>query len=526
MTNPAAPAEDRTGSRLARLALSIGALRGWRRHGLAILLGIFVTAAFAPIYAVPLLVPAFTGMVWLLNGVERPRTALAVGWSFGFGHMATGLSWVGLAFLVDAERFGALMPVAIGAMAAGMAIFPAVTILLLHLTKLRGPSQIVALAGAWLLIEWVRTWLFTGFPWNLAGYVWSFAPEPMQLAAYGGVWSLSLLTVLAAAAPAALWPRAHRGSYAFCAVVYGLLALVWIGGALRLAAAPAPGTATVDGVRLRLVQASIAQTLKWDPALRREHIHQQMRLTLGPGFEKITHVIWPETAVPYLLDGDVELRQFLGRVVPRGGALITGAPRGNSGRIWNSILAIDARGDILTIYDKHHLVPFGEYVPFRSILPVEKLTAGNIDFTAGPGLVSFAVPGLPAASALICYEVIFPGHVVPNTLSRPAWLLNVTNDAWFGTSLGPFQHFASARMRAVEEGLPLVRAANTGITAIVDGYGRILGQLGLNDVGVIDTDLPKPVTGISLYAEFGNWSVAFLIFCAVLCSFILRRFSQ
>jgi apolipoprotein N-acyltransferase len=526
MTNLAAQAMDRSGSRLARLAQRLGALRGWRRHGLAMLLGVGATAAFAPIYAVPLLVPAFTGLVWLHNGTDRPRAALALGWSFGFGHMASGLSWVGLAFLVDAERFGALMPVAIGAMAAGMAIFPAVTLLILHLTKLRGPAQVVVLAGAWVLIEWVRSWIFTGFPWNLAGTVWSFAPEPMQLAAYGGVWSLSFVTVLAAAAPAAVWPRRNRGGLVFCAAVYGLLVLVWIGGALRLAAAPAPGEAVVEGVRLRLVQASIAQTLKWDPALRREHIHQQMRLTLGPEFEKITHVVWPETAVPYLLDGDEDLRRLLARAVPPGGALITGAPRGNAGRIWNSILALDARGDILAIYDKHHLVPFGEYVPFRSVLPLDKLTAGNIDFTAGPGLVQFTVPGLPPASALICYEVIFPGQVVPNAMPRPAWLLNVTNDAWFGTSLGPFQHFASARMRAVEEGLPLVRAANTGITAVVDGYGRLLGQLVLNDVGVVDADLPEPVTGITLYAKFGNWPAAFLIFCAVLCSLILRRFSQ
>jgi len=251
-----------------------------------------------------------------------------------------------------------------------------------------------------------------------------------------------------------------------------------------------------------------------------------MRLTLGPGFEKITHVVWPETAVPYLLDGDEALRRLLARAVPPGGALITGAPRGNAGRIWNSILALDARGDILAIYDKHHLVPFGEYVPFRSVLPLDKLTAGNIDFTAGPGLVQFTVAGLPPASALICYEVIFPGQVVPTDGLRPTWLLNLTNDAWFGTSLGPFQHFASARMRAVEEGLPLVRAANTGITSVLDGYGRILGQLGLNDVGVVDADLPEPVTDITLYAKYGNWTVVFLIFCAALGSFVLRRFSQ
>ncbi len=502
-------------------------MRGWRRYLLAMAFGACATAAFAPAFIFPLLVPAFTGILWLLDGARRPREALALGWCFGFGHMASGLYWVGLAFLVDAERFAALLPIAVGAMGGGMAIFPALSILATWYLGGRGGARVMALAGTWLAVEWLRSWILTGFPWNLVGTVWSFSPEMIQVTALGGVWVLSLITVAAAAAPAVLGeaavsPETQRRRLKFVVAVFGILIAAWLGGAWRLAGAPASGEAVVEGVRLRLVQASIQQSLKWDPALRREHVMRQIRLTLGPGFEKVTHVVWPETAVPFLLDRDAVLRRLVGRAVPPGGALITGAPRGSSTQVWNSILALDSRGRILATYDKHHLVPFGEYVPFRSFLPVEKLAPGNIDFTPGPGPARFSVPGAPVASPLVCYEIIFPGQVVAAG-PRPEWLLNVTNDAWFGTSLGPYQHFASARLRAVEEGLPLVRAANTGISAVVDGYGRVIGRLGLNEIGVLDADLPRPVPGITLYARIGNWSVAFLILCTSLITFVLRR---
>ena len=512
-------------SGLVRLAGVLGALSGWRRHALAMLLGAGATGAFAPLYLFPLLLPAFTGLVWLLEGARRPREAFLLGWSFGFGHMATGLSWIGLAFLVDAEQFGALMPLAVGGIAAGMALFPAVSVLALWCLGLRGPARIMALAGVWLFVEWLRSWILTGFPWNLVGYAWSFSPEMMQIAAPGGGWVLSFVTVMAAAAPAVLGETGGRGARVFCVVALGLLLAIWGGGTWRLAQAPAPGAAAVEGVHLRIVQASIPQALKWAPEERQNHVVRQLRLTLGRGFEAATHVIWPETAVPFLLDNEPELRRLIARAVPPGGILATGAPRGTRNQVWNSLLALDNRGEVVALYDKHHLVPFGEYVPFRSVLPIGKLTAGRTDFSPGPEPASLVLPGAPAASPLICYEVIFPGRVVPEG-PRPSWLLNVTNDAWFGTSLGPYQHFASARMRAVEEGIPLVRAANTGISAVVDGYGRVIGRLGLNEVGVLDAALPRPLSGMTWYARMGNWSVAYLIICAIACTLLLRRLSQ
>jgi len=514
----------------------LAGLRGWRRHGVAMLCGLVSAAALPPLTLVPLLIPAFTGLLWLLDGAQRPRQAAFIGWSFGFGHMAAGLYWVGIAFLVDAARFGLIMPFAVAGLAAGMALFPALAVYAMAATGWRGPARVVLLATTWLAVEWLRSWVFTGFPWNLMGTVWDFSPAMLQLAAVTGVWGLSWLTIMAAAAPAVLAEPGNQGSRkstrAFVITVFAMIGLVWAGGALRLGAAPAVGTAVVPDVRLRLVQASIPQALKWAPEARRRNVEQQRTLSQRPGVESVTHIIWPETAVPYLLDQDPDLRRILAEIVPPDGLLITGAPRFSEeagvSRLRNSLLALDGRGDIVATFDKYHLVPFGEYTPFRSVLGALKLTVGATDFSPGPGPVTMALPGLPAVSPMICYEAIFPGQVIAPSDgpggNRPGWMLNITNDGWFGISSGPYQHFASARLRAVEEGLPLVRAASSGISAVVDPYGRVIGRLGLNQIGVLDASLPLSIDGGTLYARLGNWVVLILTFASLAFTLILRRF--
>ncbi len=519
----------------ARLATGLAGLRGWRRHGVAALCGALASAALPPFHLVPLLIPAFTGLLWLIDGAARRREAALLGWSFGFGHMLTGLYWIGIAFLVDSSRYGAAMPFAVLGMSAGLALFPALTVVVVAWPGWRGPARVALLAAAWLAAEMLRAWVLTGFPWNLIGNVWSFAPAMLQLAALTGVWGLSAVTVFAAAAPAILaepvaGPQAKRFRTAFAALALLLPALVWGGGALRLAMAPAPGSDPVEGVVLRLVQPNIDQASKWLPELRRGHIETQMRLSSGPAQRPVSHVIWAETAVPFLLDSEPELRAQLAGVVPRGGLLITGAPRlessGANRRLWNSLHGLDDAGVVVGTYDKHHLVPFGEYTPLRAVLGrlgLGKLVVGSQGFSAGPGPETLDLPGLPPFSPLICYEVIFPGRVVAEG-PRPQWLLNITNDAWFGTSSGPYQHFASARIRAVEEGLPLVRVANTGISAVVDSYGRLLGRLRLNQAGFLDAHLPRPAKGVTLYARFGDRIGLFLIVMMAFSALIFRRF--
>jgi apolipoprotein N-acyltransferase len=284
-------------------------------------------------------------------------------------------------------------------------------------------------------------------------------------------------------------------------------------GALRLPDAP---SATVPGVMLRIVQADIPQTLKARRDLMEANLARHIQLTVGPGFERVTDVIWPETAVPFAIGIDPAHRRALIPAVPPGGLLLTGVVRVERApdatiRFYNSLAVLDRAGDIVGSYDKHHLVPFGEYVPFhlRELFDLSKITPGSADFSPGPGPVTLSLAGLPPFSPLICYEAIFPDEVVAAD-ARPAWLLNVTNDGWFGVSSGPHQHFESARFRAVEQGLPLVRAANTGISAVVDAHGRVLASLGLGRTGVIDAPLPARLSG-TIYGRFGDVTFVLLL---------------
>ena len=534
--SPAAPAQLRP---VRRLASALAALTGWRRLLLAGLLGALAAAALPPLYAVPLLLPAFCGALWLLDGAGEGaaggRRAALIGWAFGTGHFAAGLYWVGIAFLVDADRFGWAMPFAVAGLAAGLALFPALAFWLTHLSTrlwgLTGIARLFAFAAAWLVGEGLRAWILTGFPWNLLGSVWAFAAAPLQPAALGGVWLLSLITVLAAGAPAAVAAPARRPALQRAIVVLLLLLPLagWSLGAWRLAAAPVLGSDAVEGVRLRVVQPSIPQSLKWRADQRAAHLRLLAELSVAPGTADPTVIIWPETAVPYLLAAEPRLRRELAPLVPPGGYLITGAPRVDpqdpEGAIWNALHALDGRGEVVATYDKAHLVPFGEYTPFRGLLGLAKLTVGSRDFSAGPGPVALELPGLPAFSPLICYEVICPGAVTPAApAAAPGWLLNLTNDAWFGDSSGPYQHFASARIRAVEEGLPLVRAANNGISAVIDSYGRVVDQINLNDRGIIDAELPEAATSRTVYSYAGNhlYLIELLLtFCVI---FVARRF--
>lgn len=510
-------------------------MTGWRRAGLALLLGALSALALPPVYAVPLLLVSFPGLVWLIDGTRRPLEAFRVGWLFGAGHFSVGIYWVANALLTDPLRFGWMIPPIVGGLAAVLAVFPALAAAGTRVLGGLGPPRIVVLTGLWMFMEWLRGWVFTGFPWNPLGSVWAFSDAMVQLASLTGIWGLSWITVLAAAAPAVLgdWrpdPRARARLVVGLSCMAGamvLLAVVWAGGAWRLAGA---AETSVPDVRLRIVQASIEPALKNDSSMREANLRRHLRLTIDtPGFAQATHVIWPETAVQFLLEHDPETRRAVAAAAPPGGLLLTGAPRGEidaEGRltqVWNSMLALDSSAAILGRYDKFHLVPLGEYVPLRNLLPfISKITPGNLDFSAGPGPVTLRLPGLPPVGPLICYEVIFPGAVVDEA-DRPAWLLNLTNDGWFGRSTGPYQHFVSARLRAVEEGLPLVRAANTGISGVIDAYGRVQARLGLGEPGVMDVTLPVPAPGLTLYARFGDAMLAAVLAATVLLAIALRR---
>jgi apolipoprotein N-acyltransferase len=321
-------------------------------------------------------------------------------------------------------------------------------------------------------------------------------------------------------------------------VGFGLFAAIGAAGAVRLANAP---EAFVPGISLRLVQGNIPQDEKWDDAARMKILHRYLDLSAAPstiipppapdGKPPVTVTIWPESAMPFLLDAEPALRHELAGVIAPGGYLFTGAIRANlddrgpDGRLrqfWNSLQVLDDQGRIVATYDKAHLVPFGEYMPFSQWLPLRGFAASSIDFSTGPGAVSLHLPGIPAVSPLICYEAIFPGDVTSHG-DRPRWIVNITNDGWYGRSAGPYQHFAAAAVRAVEEGMPLARAANTGISGVVDSYGRVVASLRLGIPGMLDSPLPNALSEPTLYERLGD-SLYFLMLAGLsVGGFLLRR---
>jgi len=511
---------------LAAIKLWIAALSPWRSRGLLIVAGLISAAALPPLHLVFLLIPSLTVLVWITEQAETKRQAFGAGWWFGLGHFAAGLYWVSLSFLVDIAAHGWMAPFAIVGLAGGMALFLGLPTLGVFTFKFRGAATVLGLAAFWVLTEWLRSWIFTGFPWNLSGSIWTFSDAMIQPAALVGTYGLSLITIAAAASPATLAQpikKAAMPSLAFAIILGG----VWGWGTWRLSAAEDQNH---PGIHLRIVQPNIAQADKWKSDLRPKHVRTLLDLSSRDSGVRPTHIIWPETAVPYFVNREAGIRSAMAAALPQGGALITGAPSATPRedqpfKVSNSVIVVDDQGSVSARYDKTHLVPFGEYVPFRSILPLEKLTAGRADFTPGPELTSLTIPGLPTFSPLICYEVIFPGQVIAAG-ERPSWLLNLTNDAWFGTSSGPYQHLAATRLRAVEEGLPLVRVANTGISALIDSYGRIKGQIGLNQQGILDVGLPKPMDETTLYGALGNSLPLGLCGLFLLLSYGLNRRRQ
>jgi len=504
--------------KLERLAGWLMLLSGWHRAAVAALAGAVAAGTMAPFDFVPAAFIAFPILVWLLDGVAaeqaggmiaRFRRGFGPGFFFGFGYFTAGLWWIGNALLVEADTFAWAMPFAVFGLPAVLAVFWGAATGLASLSWFGTSRRLFMLAGCFGLLEFARGTVFTGFPWNTISYAAMPSPLFMQTSWLVGTYALSALAVLLFCWPAIITPASRGLRRTFFSILCLGLIVGHVGfGAWRM---QQPLDGMVEGVKLKLVQPAIPQSEKFDLTKQAALIDTYLSISTGPsnsigkgasnesGLEGVTHLLWPESAFPFYLTRRRDVLASIAAMLPEETVLVTGAARleeGSSGigseRVFNSIYVVNGSGEITGAADKTHLVPFGEYLPFQDsaeglgFMQVTQLEGG---FSQGAQRRLLSGASGPPFLPLICYEIIFPGSIREGT-SGAEWLLNVTNDAWFGMTPGPYQHNRQAIVRAVEEALPLVRVANNGISGVYDAKGRTIARMELGEKGALTSLLP------------------------------------
>ena len=496
---------------------------GWRRYGNALLYGAVAALAFPPFNATPALWFCFPALVFLLQGTPDAKRAFAVGWCFAFGMLTVNLYWIAASMFVDLKQFWWAVPLAVAGLPALFALYYALAAVVARRWGLERLDGVLVLALAWFCADYARGHLFTGFPWDVTGYVWSGALPMLQITSVIGIYGLTLLTLVCAVLPAAALMPSQRGRNVkvFVASLL-LLGAVAAWGGWRLYGA---SDGVVPDVRLRLVEPDVAQANKWKREQRQQHLDNLLEHSFAAADKPVTHIIWPETATSFYLTVDEARRQEIAARLKSGMSVLTGVVRAlgaseGKASYYNAMIAIDDRARVTAGYDKFHLVPFGEYMPWRRYIPLPALIGE--DFSAGEGPRTIRVAGLPPFSPLICYEVIFPGEVTDDA-DRPQFLLNLSNDAWYEGTTGPWQHYAIARVRAVEEGMPLVRVANKSVTGVVDAYGRLVAHTAWGKAGFVDSALPLALPELTLYAQYRDMPLGVMGGLVLLAALWLRR---
>ena len=511
----------------------MAALPSWARGALALAVGALTALGLPPLGVWPV---AFIGFPLFLALLETGkstswRSGFGLGWLFGLGYFAVAFHWIGFAFLIEAETYLWMMPFMLGGLAGGMAIYWGLAAMAAKRLGGQGLNLVLALAAALGAAEWLRGQLFTGFPWAVPGLMVDGMGGLAQSASLIGMTGLTVLIVLWAGLPHALLVERRKATVAVVVAIGLLLPALWGWGTLRLASAT---TDMVPGVALRIVQPNVPQEQKWREENARAIFDRLKQLSAmatpdrPEGIGGITHLIWPESAVPFLIDESPVARAELQPLLGGRTVLVTGSIRvdrtgGEDPPVFNSVIVFDGKAEPVARYDKWRLVPGGEFLPLGWLLEplgFRKVVRTPGNFTAGEGPISIALPGGLKAALLVCYEVIFPDRLI-EAANRPQLIINVTNDGWFGRSAGPWQHLAQARLRAIEQGLPVIRAANTGVSAVIDSHGRSLRQLTLMEEGVVDSPLPVSIA-TTVYGRLGD-VILLLRFLSISGSIFIRK---
>ncbi|MFZ3581081.1 apolipoprotein N-acyltransferase [Loktanella sp. DJP18] len=482
----------------------------WSRLAAFLVLGVVVALGMAPLEWWFIAVPAWAVVLAVLVSAPGLRAALFAALCIGLGYFGFTLRWLVDPFLVDAATWGWAAPLAVSLMALRESLF---WVAGTAVARLIAPRHLSALVLSLTLAEALRGYLFTGFPWALIGHV--LIPTPWaQLAAYGGPHLLTLLTLTVAAGLVWLTRRRWLGALPLIAAVAVVPFLI-----------PSPDPADPDAPVVRIVQPNAPQDEKWDPA--QNLIFFQRMIAFTQAAPRPDLIVWPETAVPVLLDyAQAELEAI--SEAAQGVPVVTGINRSQDGLYYNSLIVLSRMGQVTQTYDKAHLVPFGEYVPFGEVL--KNMGIHGIATSEGGGFAKGAMPqplidlpGIGTARALICYEGIFAEEIA--TPARPRLLLMITNDAWFGKGAGPTQHLAQARLRSIEQGLPMVRSANTGISAMIDAHGRVVKRIPLDETGYFDAALP-PARAVTPYVRWGDWPVLILVLIGMAATGLHNRWGR
>ena len=470
---------------------------------------------FAPSYIFPAAIIGFSALFFLLLNAKSGKKAFGLGYCFGFAHFAFGLSWIGNALLIEPDKFGWLYPFVLIACGGFFGLFYAFPALISYYAN-KPWQKWLSFCAATIIFEWIRSFIFTGFPWNLSGYMLAFSNNLIQAASLGGTYLLSL-AVVSCCSIGGLWfnDRRLKNFIMILGIIIGDLAALWLFGWWRLSV----DHEVKNDIVLRIVQPSIPQTLKWNAEAKESNFQTYLRMSAAPAQIKPKFIIWGETASPFMLDSDDTRRQQAAEILAAGSYLIAGMITYQPKDGWyvphNSMAVIDEHGNIAALYHKTHLVPFGEYIPFRQYLPDFIRPIANVigTFGQGNGPQKIALPKLPSFSGAICYEIIFPHQIIKQS-DRPDFLINLTNDGWYGDSAGPYQHWVAAKLRAIEEGLTVVRAANNGISGLITAFGKEKGVLKLNETGISDIRFNQPILPPTIYSRFGNGPI--ITFCLIL----------